>query len=100
MSIFTICKLTDDSDVIVTRAGFFRYSIEIKRFSVIDGVIQPNGWPRTSPDFYGNLTWLHMRGLLLDLKEHEVAIPAHIMDYFDYHHLPGRALRLIKSIFN
>lgn len=101
MGIKTICRLSNDSDIIVNRRGLRRYDITIKNFSIRDDVIVPNTWKAKGfPDRYGNLNWSRMKDIVWELEYQGLAVPHHIKQYFDYQHFLGRAYYWLRALFH
>ena len=100
MSIITVCRLTDQSDVVIKRHGWCRYEMSINRFSIAVGFVHPNAWPKHMKTHYTNITWTSVRSLIREAEEHGLHIPKHCKEYFDYQTFPGRVACWLRSIFN
>lgn len=100
MGLKTICKLSDQSDVVIKRSGWCNYSMEVKRFSIYGDEVRPNAWPKNYNDHYDHLSWTDVRYLILDACAFGLRVPDHCIEHFKFQTKWGRVCCFFRNLLH
>lgn len=100
MGLKTICRLSDQSDIVVKRRGWCRYDVELKRFTISGDMIEPNAWPKDYPDHFRNVSWTGTRYLILDAASWGLKIPDHCIEHFKFQTKWGRLCCFLRNLLH